>query len=137
MNNCAPYLFFNGNCEEAMNFYKECLGGKLDIMHFSEMPGGEVNESDKKRVMHATLTSGGIMFMASDSDSQHGDIPFGANVFVNINTDDVETADSFYTKLSAGGQATMPMENTFWGAKFGMLTDKYGQHWMINCELKK
>ncbi|MGZ5305046.1 MAG: VOC family protein, partial [Bacteroidia bacterium] len=45
--------------------------------------------------------------------------------------------DSFYTKLSAGGQATMPMENTFWGAKFGMLTDKYGQHWMINCELKK
>lgn len=136
MNNCAPYLFFNGNCREAMNFYKECLGGDLQIMNFSDMPG-EVREQDKNRVMHSTLKSEDIMFMASDSDSNHGDIKFGNNVFININMDNTEKADALYEKLSAGGNPSMPMENTFWGARFGMLQDKFGQNWMINCELNQ
>lgn len=136
MNSLSPYLTFNGNCAEAMEFYKSCLGGELSISTFGEAPE-EVSDEEKNLVMHSSLTSNGIVLMASDTSVKHGDVTFGSNITLNLNIEDLETAKNCYTKLVDGGTATMPMQETFWGGQFGMLTDKYGVHWMINCEQEK
>ncbi len=134
MNTLNPYLTFNGNCLEAMEFYKSCLGGKLDVSTFGEAPG-EMTDEEKDLIMHARLESEGIIIMASDTNTKNGDVNFGSNISLNINTNDVATAEKLYAALANGGKETMPLQETFWGATFGMLTDKFGLHWMINCQL--
>ncbi len=127
----APYLNFNGNCREAMNFYKECLGGELVIMDFDQasgMPAGTAG------VMHANLVSDGIVIMASDCPPNATAITFGTSVSLSINCASREQVDKFFNALGKGGTAIMPLEDTFWGAYFGMLTDKFGIHWMFNYD---
>lgn len=127
-----PYLTFAGNAREAMTFYKECLGGELEIMPFEgapmELPAGSEN-----LVMHATLVRPGIVLMASDTMPGQSYIS-GTNVSLSINCESRSQADAFFGKLGTGGTITMPMENTFWGAYFGMITDKFGIHWMFNYD---
>jgi PhnB protein len=135
-----PYLIFNGNCEEAFLFYQSVFGGEFPyIGRFNDMPPTEGNpvlsEEDGNKIMHVTLPiSDGYVLMGSDSNSASGEVAFGANVSLSINAKSKEQADELFNGLSAGGSVTMPMNQTFWGAYFGMFTDKFGIHWMVNFD---
>lgn len=133
------YLNFNGHCEEAFNFYKSVFGGEFTyIGRFGEMPPSEefsVSEADKDKVMHVSLPIGSSVLMGSDN-GEHYEASFvkGNNFSVSINAESREEADKLFNGLSVGGQATMPMSDTFWGAYFGMFTDKFGINWMVNYD---
>lgn len=136
-----PYLIFNGNCEEAFLFYKSVFGGEFPyIGKFKDMPaaedGGcaEFSEKDANRIMHVSLPIGNTILMGSDSNEQSGDVTFGGNFSVSINVESKEEADRIFNGLSAGGNVFMPMDKTFWGAYFGMFTDKFGVGWMVNFD---
>lgn len=134
-----PYLIFNGNCEEAFLFYQSVFGGEFPyIGKFKDMPpadGQELNPDDAERIMHVSLPiGGGSILMGSDSNSQSGDVAFGANVSISINTESKAEADKLFNGLSAGGKVIMAMENTFWGAYFGMFVDQFGINWMVNFD---
>lgn len=129
-----PYLNFDGNTREAMTFYNECLGGDLYVMTFGEAKAGPPGAEN--RVMHARLAVGGAIFMASDS-MPGKTITQGDNVWINIDCDSVEEIDRLFAALSKGGAAVLPLADQFWDARFGMLTDKFGINWMLNCNLKK
>jgi PhnB protein len=130
-----PYLAFDGNCEEAFAFYRSVFGGEFsDLSRFSEAPSdspGSTEDADK--IMHLSLPLGdGQVLMGSDRPSELGLGTFGDSVAVSIAPDDAEQGRRIFESLSAGGQVTMPYERQFWGADFGMATDKYGIHWMVN-----
>lgn len=144
MASLTPYLFFNGNCREAMEFYQSCFGGKLDVMTYAEAPTtsegscteGEFDmEKMKDKLLHACLMSGDIAIMASDTPMGH--VNQGDGITININADSIEHVESLFQKLSAGGKPTTPPHDAFWGSRFAMLTDKYGFNWMLNTPLKK
>ncbi|MFC4740926.1 VOC family protein [Flavobacterium ponti] len=133
------YLNFNGNCEEAFNFYKSVFGVEFNyIGRFGEMPESEdykVPESDKGKIMHVSLPIGTSILMGSDVGGDWAPTYVQGNNFsVSITPESKEEADKLFEGLSAGGQVTMPMADTFWGAYFGMFTDKFGINWMINLE---
>lgn len=133
------YLTFNGNCEEAFNFYKSVFGGDFAyIGRFGEMPEGDgysVPEADKNKIMHVGLPIGNTILMGSDTGGDWAaKLIEGNNFSVSVNTESKEEADRIFNGLTAEGQITMPMENTFWGAYFGMLTDKFGIQWMVNFD---
>lgn len=134
-----PYLIFNGNCEEAFLFYKSVFGGEFAyIGKFKDMPADEncppPSAEEADRIMHVSLPLGNTVLMGSDSTSQSGDVVIGTNFSVSINTDSRAEADKLFNGLSAGGNAFMPMSDTFWGAYFGMFTDKFGINWMVNFD---
>jgi PhnB protein len=128
----SNYLFFNGNCAEAMRFYEKTLGGKLDIKNYSESPDGVPANADPGKVMHAHLAlSGGDVLMASDDMS--GSPYRGMNGFaVAIFFPSAEEARRIYDLLADGGQVWMPMGKTFWSEAFGMFADRYGTPWMVS-----
>ena len=132
MKSLAPYLNFDGNAREAMTFYKACLGGDLNIQSFGDlnMPG------DPNRTMHSHLNSGKINIMASDTMPEMT-LTKGNNNYLCLDCDNVEEEEKLFKALGAGGTVEQPLQDTFWGARFGMLTDKFGMHWMFNCELPK
>lgn len=135
-----PYLVFNGNCEEAFLFYKSVFGGEFPyIGKFKDMPPADRNpvlsEADGNKIMHVSLPIGdGSVLMGSDSNSASGEVTFGQNISISINTKSKEEADKLFNGLSAGGTVTMPMSQTFWGAYFGMFADKFGIGWMVNFD---
>jgi PhnB protein len=134
--NLNPYIMFSGNAEEALNFYAEVLGGKIqDISRYGEAPM-EVPDNYKDKIMHASVTIEGHYLMLSDAFPGNP-VTAGNNVHLSLNFNDTGKLDAVFNRLAAGGNVTMPLENTFWGARFGMLTDKFGINWMFNCELKK
>jgi PhnB protein len=135
MKSFTAYLNFDGNAREAMTFYQKCLGAELDVQTFGDMGAGGPPGSEN-RVIHARLTKGGAMLMASDSMPGQR-VVFGNNVHINIDCDSVEEIDRLFDAFGAGGTVSMPLQDTFWGARFGMLTDKFGVQWMFNCELPK
>lgn len=127
-----PYLNFNGNCEEAINFYKDVLGGELLFMQrYGESPMAGM--ADDNKVMHCTLKIGDTHIMASDNP-QDQPASTGSNISLAIGMNDPAGAEKMFEKLSDGGNVTMPMQETFWAERFGMLTDKFGINWMFNCE---
>ena len=135
----STYLTFNGNCEEAFNFYKSVFGGDFAyIGRFGEMPEGDgysVPEADKNKIMHVGLPIGNTILMGSDTGGDWATkLIEGNNFSVSVNTESKEEADRIFNGLATEGQITMPMENTFWGAYFGMLTDKFGIQWMVNFD---
>ncbi|MDN5204783.1 VOC family protein [Fulvivirgaceae bacterium BMA10] len=129
-----PYLAFKGNCEEAMNFYKENLQGTIESVQYFKDGDMDVPENMKDQVMHLEMHFGGNILMASDGFE--GEIA-NSNITLAIAMEDVSEMEQVFHKMAEGGKITMPLENTFWGARFGMLTDKFGTKWMFNCELKK
>jgi len=136
------YLTFNGNCEEAFEFYRSVFGGEFEWMgKFEDMPpqdGVVLTQEDTKRVMHVTLRiSEETVLMGSDITSQYGDVTVGNNFSISVNTDSKEEADALFVALSKDGAVIMPMENTFWGAYFGMFTDKFGINWMVNHDVQQ
>lgn len=133
------YLNFEGNCEEAFNFYKSVFGGDFTyIGKFGDMPpqeGFTVSEEDKNKVMHVSYPIGNTVLMGSDSLSDYAP-PFvqGNNFSISINAESKSEADQLFTAIAVGGTITMPLEHTFWGAYFGMALDKFGINWMVNYD---
>jgi PhnB protein len=134
------YLTFNGNCREAFDFYKSVFGGEYPyIGTFGEMPpmeGHEAKEEDKDKIMHVSLPiSKETVLMGSDISCDHtSQFKTGNNFSISINAESKEEADKLFGGLSADGTVTMPMADTFWGAYFGMFTDKFGINWMVNYD---
>lgn len=127
----TPYLFFPGSCEEAINFYKSVFKGEITfIQRFGEanMP---VDEDYKDKIMHATLEFDGGRIQFSDG-APHKDISQGDNVHLSLNFDNETKMRLTWSKLSVGGSIHMELQDTFWGAVFGQLEDKYGIRWMFN-----
>lgn len=135
MREMITYLTFNGNARQAMEFYKECLGGELFMMPFSEAPGDFPKEA-KDRIMHATLRNGAVALMASDAMPG---MPFqqGTNFSISVVPESVEEEEKLFTAVAKNGKITMPLQDTFWGAHFGMVTDQFGIQWMFNLEKGK
>jgi len=130
-----PYLNFNGNCEEAFNFYKSVFGGEfMDFQRYKDTPSdGEMSAEEGEYIMHVALPIGGDNFlMGSDRPSSMGQVTSGDIVQISIQSESDEETNRMFNDLSAGGQVTMPLEETFWGARFGMFVDKFGIQWMIN-----
>jgi PhnB protein len=138
-----PYLTFNGNCEAAFKFYQSVFGGEFPFLgRFKDMPptGGKTcppGEQDK--IMHVSLPiSKETILMGSDSSEAFGPAPVaGSNFAISINAGSKEEADRLFNGLSAGGQVSLPMNKMFWGAYFGMFTDKFGIKWMVNFDQKE
>lgn len=136
------YLTFNGNCGAAFDFYKSVFGGEYPyIGKFKDMPqegAPPMSEEDGNKIMHVSLPiSNETMLMGSDTGGEwSANFKEGNNYAVSINADSQEEADKLFNGLSAGGQVTMAMDKTFWGAYFGMFTDKFGIHWMVNFDEK-
>ena len=135
MKEIATYLNFNGNRRDAMKFYERCLGGELHMMPFSEVPGNYPPEA-KDRIMHARLTNGPAVLMASDTMPG---MPFqqGTNFAIAVQCQSQEEIEKLFNAISEKGKVTMPLQDTFWGARFGMLTDQFGINWMFNFEKPK
>ncbi|HET9241021.1 MAG TPA: VOC family protein [Oligoflexus sp.] len=131
-----PYLFFNGNCREAMTFYHKHIGGDLQVMTYADIPGGEFPPGLGHYVMHGALTQGSLMIMASDSMGQGQPIVFGSSVQLTLSVDTVADAERLFKALGDGGSVDMPLEETFWAKRFGSVTDRFGIKWMINFEGK-
>lgn len=128
-----PYLFFNGNCAEAIRFYEKVLGGKLEMMmKASEAPAQEgCGAVDPNAIMHACVLVEGARLMASDWMGQEP-YPGIRGVSLTLNYASVEEAKRKFDALAAGGKVIMPPGKTFWVESFGMLTDKFGANWMVS-----
>ena len=132
MKGIQPYLLFDGNCREAMTFYKQCIGGELQTMTFGEADPKTPPQA-KDRLIHARLANGEKELMASDSGPGMP-IRNGDNVQLSFGCDSDQQVESLFKALGAGGTPTMAPHDAFWGARFAMLTDKFGMHWMLSHE---
>ncbi|HEY0039686.1 MAG TPA: VOC family protein [Flavisolibacter sp.] len=137
MTRINAYLNFNGNCSEAMTFYRDCLGGELVLQTVkgtpmeAQCPAGKEHE-----IMHSSLTGDGFVLMASDMLGQGG-YQQGTNFSLTVNCSSEEQIHSLFGKLAEGGQVFMPLGEQFWGALFGGLADKFGTRWMLNYDKPK
>ena len=134
------YLNFNGNTEEVFNFYKSVFGGEFQmVMRFKDVPPEhQSTPAEANKIMHISFPIGkNNVLMGSDVPEAWGKAVTGTNVSLSITADSKEEADKLYKGLSAGGKATMPMSNTFWGSYFGMLTDKFGIQWMVSHDQQR
>ena len=138
MTSINPYLNFDGKTEEAFLFYKSVFGGEFtNLSKYSDMPPGTgvMNDADKNRVMHVSLPIGNTILMGSDCPPSMN-VTVGNNVQISINLDSREETKRVFDALAIEGTIKMPLADAFWGAYFGMLTDKFGVNWMLNCENK-
>ena len=132
-----PYLNFAGNTEQAFNFYKSVFGGELNIMRFGDSPEGDkVPPTVKDKIMHASLPIGkGNVLMATDACEEMGfNLKQGNNYYICISPESKEEADKLFNGLAEGGKVNMPLQDMFWGAYYGDLTDKFGIQWMVNYQ---
>jgi PhnB protein len=137
MTQINSYLTFNGNCREAMSFYKDCIGGELSFQTIGESPLSEkMPQKMKDCILHSTLTKGALILLGSDMVSEKGLIK-GNAVSLSLSCSSAGEIKEIYNRLAAGGDATHPLENSFWGALFGDLTDKYGNHWLLHFDKKQ
>ncbi|MGD9562850.1 MAG: VOC family protein [Pyrinomonadaceae bacterium] len=126
-----PYIAFKGNCKEAIDFYKCALDAELLYSQtWGDSPMSEPGLEDM--IMHATLKVGGSHIMMCDDP--RSETPAASNISLAVGLNDVETAKRLFNNLSDGGSVTMPLDKTFWAEAFGMLTDKFGINWMVNCD---
>jgi len=127
----TPYLNFEGNAEEVLNFYKDALDGEIVmISHYKEAPM-PFDEDWKNKIMHARLKFGKSIIMISDGPKDFK-TTFNGNIQLSIEVEDENKMEEVFNKLAAGGKITMPLQKQFWGAKFGMLVDKFGTGWMLS-----
>ncbi|MGE8287075.1 VOC family protein [Stenotrophomonas sp. ATCM1_4] len=133
-----PFLGFNGNTHEAMAFYARALGGKVvSEMKYGDMPPGPDSDMegcggftpDADQVAHCQVEAGGAVLMAADGPAANGQ----AATTINVDVDSIEEAERVFAALADGGQVQMPLGETFWAHRWGMLVDRYGKPWMVNC----
>jgi PhnB protein len=131
---CNPYLTFKGNCEEAFTFYAKVLNAKIDAMmpHAGTPAEEHVSPEWRGKIMHACMSIGDTKLMASDASPEHFNASQGISVALHTKTP--AEAGRIFAALSEGGNVKMPIQETFWAARFGMLTDRFGTPWMINCD---
>ncbi len=129
-----PYLVFDGSCEEAFKFYEKTLGGKIKaMMTFEGSPmAKQMPEEWQAKIMHTTLEIGGQLLMGSDARGEHYHKPQGFSVSLSI--EKVADAERVFAAFAEGGKVQMPLQQTFWAERFGMVADRFGIPWMINCE---
>lgn len=136
MTNLNAYLTFAGNCREAMTFYKECIGGELTFQTIGESPlSDKMPEQMKNCILHATLTKESLVLMASDMVGENG-LTRGNAVSLMLNCSSEKEIKNYYNKLSEGGKRTHELEHAFFGALFGDLVDKFGNHWLLHYRIK-
>ncbi len=131
----TPYIHFPGNAEEALNFYKEVLGGEIVALNRygdSPMP---TDEDYKQKIIHARLAFSDNLIMISDTFKGNA-VHTNGNIQLNVEMPDKTQLETVFSKMAAGGKIVMPLQDQFWGATFGMLTDKFGVSWMFNYENK-
>jgi len=133
-----PYLNFNGNTEEVFNFYRSVFGGEFAmLMRFGDTPGcEEMPETEKDGIMHIALPIGSNVIMGTDVPKSMEQVSTGTNMSISVHVNSRQEADRIYNGLSAGGKATMPMNDMFWGDYYGMLTDKFEIQWMVSFNPK-
>ena len=128
-----PYLVFNGDCADAFAFYEQVLGGNLTVQTHGQSPMAEqVSPEWHSRVLHARLEVGDTVLMGSDRPPDSAETPEGFSV--SLQADDPAEAERIFAALADGGTTTMPIQQTFWATRFGMLTDRFGMPWMVNYE---
>ena len=129
-----PYLNFDGDCEAAFKFYEQVLGGKIEgMMTWGESPMAEETPAGwHDKVMHMQMSIGGQDLMGADSPPEYFEAPKGTSVLISV--EDATKAESIFSALAEGGTVKMPIQETFWADRFGMLEDKFGTPWMINCD---
>ncbi len=130
-----PYLFFDGRCEEAMVFYKDVLGGKIttEMRYRDAPPDLEFPDDMKEKIMHMTLEASDLVLMACDSPNE---VNLGSHAHLSLSITSEEEALAIFNSLAEDGEITMPFADTFWGGRFGMITDKYGIQWMVSSQHK-
>lgn len=128
------YLYFPGTCEEAFKHYESVLGGKIEATHRYDEAPPEMTPPPgwEKKIMHVSLNVGSACIMGSDLWDEHFTKPQGYSVSLQI--EEPEEAERLFAALLEGGNATMPIGETFWARRFGTLTDRFGIDWMVNCE---
>jgi PhnB protein len=137
MTQINSYLTFNGNCREAMTFYKTCFGGELTFQTIGESSLSDKMPAKMKGcILHAELKKEALVILASDMVSENGLIK-GNSVSLMLNCGSEKELKTFYARLASGGESTHPLENTFWGALFGGLTDKFGNNWLLHFDKKQ
>ena len=131
------YLTFDGNCREAFEFYRSVFGGEFEAFStFAEGPDDmDVPDKNRDDVMHVSLRVGDSVLMGSDHGPFGQLIAVGNNFSISIVGQSREHCDEVFSKLSAGGSVTMPLQDTFWGSYYGMWTDRFGINWMVNYAL--
>ena len=129
----TPYLFLNGNCEAALSFYRSALGA--EILFMQRMKDAPAQDSEcagsPEAIMHASLKIGDSLLLASDGDGKA--TPY-SGFSISLSVKDTTEGRRVFDALAAGGSVTVPFEKTFWTEGFGMLTDRFGVPWMVNCE---
>lgn len=131
----VPYINFKGNAKEALDMYAEAMSGQIAFVQTYAESGEEAKLEMKDKIMHAMLTAGDLTIMASDVEEK--DVKEGNQVSLSMDFDNVEEMEKVFSALSDGANITMPLQDTFWGARFGMLTDKFGVSWMFNHDYEK
>jgi PhnB protein len=127
----TPYIRFDGNCSEAMKFYKNCFGGDLSVMTVAESPmAGKVPSADPKDVFHASLSSGSNELLASDMVPDG--LTKGNAMVLALQCASEQELRTHFSKLSAGGKVVYPVDKAVWGGLYGQLVDKFGNEWMLN-----
>ena len=129
-----PYLTFNGQCEAAFKFYAQCLGGKIVAMitHVETPAAAHVPADRQDKIMHARLLVGDAVLLGSDNPPEVFEEAKGTYVYLQAN-DPVE-AERIFHALAEGGTVRMPIEETFWAARFGIVIDRFGTQWLVSCE---
>jgi PhnB protein len=128
-----PYLSFNGECEEALGYYEKVLGAKTTFkMRYKEAPEMPGPPETAEKIMHASFEVEGSKLMAADAPAKFYTKPGG--ITISIGLKDAARAEQIFNALAAGGEVKMALQKTFWASAFGMLIDKFGIPWMINCE---
>ncbi|HVF24093.1 MAG TPA: VOC family protein [Pyrinomonadaceae bacterium] len=130
----SPYLMFNGNCEDALKFYEQTLGAKIDgVSKHGGTPSEEHVPPDwRDKVLHARFTVGDTVVMASDAPPGHYAAPQGMSIALGLK--DIGKGEEIFNKLAENGTVQMPFSPTFWAKGFGMCVDRFGIPWMVNCE---
>jgi PhnB protein len=132
MRQLVPYINFNGQCNDALHFYQSCFeNAELSIQTFADGKVDDMPQELQGNVMHAEFKADGLFFMASDGQAG-GDFNKGNNIHINVQLDSVDEQSELFERLSQNGTVIMPLQQTFWDARFGMLTDKFGIQWMLN-----
>ena len=128
-----PYLTFNGNCRQAMNFYKECLGGELMLQPVDGTPmADEMPEEMKQHILHSSLRKGSLLILASDMARE--ELTGGNKVSLMLECQSEEEIKNYYNNLSRDGEIIDPLATMYWGATFGAIEDKFGINWLLHYE---
>jgi PhnB protein len=129
-----PYLVFAGTCREAFDLYEKCLGGRIEMIqtHGESAMADHVSPEWRDKIIHARMRVGDNILMGSDGPPERYQVPQG--IAVSLQLKDPAEADRIFNDLSAGGRVDMPIQETFWAARFAMFTDRFGIPWMVNCE---